>query len=92
MKSFPKKFNAFHIKKSLHLFGKWLLLNKSDNMRHLTRSAVFLFFTKEKGTPSKTVNTGFMDGFMTQLSAIHIEAQWIHYEAAHEKQLQTRCA
>ena len=32
-------------------------------MRHLTRSAVFLFFTKEKGTLQKRMNTGFMDGY-----------------------------
>ena len=44
-------------------------------MRHLTKSAVFLFFTKgKKVLLQKRMNTGFMDGYYDATVSGHIEA------------------
>ena len=51
------------------------LRTRGDNMRHLTRSAVFLFFTKgKKVLLQKRMNTGFMDGYYDATVSGHIEA------------------
>ena len=51
------------------------LKTRGDNMRHLTRSAVFLFFTKgKKVLLQKRMNTGFMDGYYDATVSGHIEA------------------
>ena len=51
------------------------LSTRGDNMRHLTKSAVFLFFTKgKKVLLQKRMNTGFMDGYYDATVSGHIEA------------------
>ena len=51
------------------------LRTRGDNMRHLTRSAVFLFFKKgKKVLLQKRMNTGFMDGYYDATVSGHIEA------------------